>query len=349
MHNPTEQQVRDWVTARAIADENQCEKLVLRHLTMESRPQGDVVEVPVMLDEGLPVKDADAIARQVVDAAQADANNIGGSVQMYALYAYYKKNPDYTPRKVFRISPESELDRDVSPSEPPTDKGLASQAMRHLEGVMRVSVQSQGYLFSMMERQLQRLQDKDERNGQQQVDMMLLVQEVLDGSHGRRLKERKEEAVLNMREDALEYLKVAAPILLNRLAGKPLFPEKNKSFMLMASLLENLRPEQQAFLRDGLDPAQMSVLAEILAEYEKDKAAFQGKEGQPDLGMGRNEMPPNPGGEEVPNSPKMFQKVRDKIQSGEDEPSRDPIIRRLEQIGADFAGRMSKKDEKKDE
>ena len=206
MHNPTEQQVRDWVTARAIADENQCEKLVLRHLTMESRPQGDVVEVPVLLDEGLPVKDADAIAREVVGAAQADANNIGGSVQMYALYAYYKKNPDYTPRKVFRISPESELDRDVAPSEPPTDKGLASQAMRHLEGVMRVSVQSQGYLFSLMERQLQRLQDKDERNGQQQVDMMLLVQEVLDGAHGRRLRERKEEATLNMREDALEYL-----------------------------------------------------------------------------------------------------------------------------------------------
>ena len=346
MHNPTEQQVRDWVTARAIADENQCEKLVLRHLTMESRPQGDVVEVPVMLDEGLPVKDSETIAKEVVAAAQADANNIGGSVQMYALYAYYRKNPDYTPRKVFRISPESELDRDVAPSEPPTDKGLASQAMRHLEGVMRVSVQSQGYLFSLMERQLQRLQDKDERNGQQQVDMMLLVQEVLDGAHGRRLKERKEEATLNMREDALEYLKVAAPILLNRLAGKPLFPEKNKAFMLLASLLENLRPEQQKFLRDGLDPAQMSVLAEILAEYEKDKAAFQGKEGQPDLGMQRDELSPDPETEEAPGSPKMFQKVKDKIQSGNVSPSRDPIIRRLEQIGSDFASRLTEKDEK---
>ena len=346
MHNPTEQQVRDWVTARAVADENQCEKLVLRHLTMESRPQGDVAEIPVLVDEGLPVKDTEAIAREVVAAAQADANNIGGSVQMYALYAYYRKKPDYIPRKVFRISPESELDRDVTPSEPPTEKGVASQLMRHLEAVQRVSVQSQGYLFGMMERQLQRLQDKDERNGQQQVDMMLLVQEVLDGAHGRRLKERKEEAVLNMREDALEYLKVAAPILLNRLAGKPLFPEKNKAFMLLASLLENLRPEQQKFLRDGLDPAQMSVLAEILAEYEKDKAAFQGKEGQPDLGMQRDELSPDPETEEAPGSPKMFQKVKDKIQSGNVSPSRDPIIRRLEQIGSDFASRLTEKDEK---
>ena len=93
----------------------------------------------------------------------------------------------------------------------------------------------------------------------------------------------------------------------------------------------------------------MSVLAEILAEYEKDKAAFQGKEGRPDLGGRRDEPPPEPG-EEIPDSPRMFQKVRDKIQTGEGEPSRDPIIRRLEQIGADFAGRMkdaeaSKKDE----
>ena len=47
---------------------------------------------------------------------------------------------------------------------------------------------------------------------------------------------------------------VGKSTLLNRLAGKPLFPEKNKAFMLLASLLENLRPEQQKFLRDGLDP-----------------------------------------------------------------------------------------------
>ena len=343
MQNPTEQQVKDWIAARVLADNDECVKIVLRHLTMEGRHQGDVLDVPVLVDEGLPVKDAESLARQVVDAAQADADSIGGSVQMYALYAYYKKKPE-CPRKVFRISPESELDRDVTPSEPPTEKGVASQLMRHLEAVQRISVQSQGYLFGMMERQLQRLQDKDERNGQQQVDMILLVQEILDGGHSRRLTERKEEAVISMREDAMGYLKVAAPIILNRLAGKPVFPEKNKSFMLLASLLENLRPEQQALLRDGLDPAQMSVLAEILGEYEKDKAAFEGNT-QP------NERPPQSPdlvpSEVVPRPPRLFQSTRDRIQAGDDELSRDPVIRRLEQIGSDFASRMSTKDEKK--
>jgi hypothetical protein len=218
--------------------------------------------------------------------------------------------------------------------------------MRHLEAVQRISVQSQGYLFGMMERQLQRLQDKDERNGQQQVDMMLLVQEVLDGAHGRRLTERKEEAVINMREDAMGYLKVAAPILLNRLAGKPLFPEKNKSFMLLASLLENLRPEQQKFLRDGLDPAQLSVLSEILGEYEKEKAAFEGGDSRPSEPAPQSpDLVPS---EVVSQPPRLFQSTRDRIQSGSDELSRDPIIRKLEQIGADFASRTSAKDEKKE-
>jgi hypothetical protein len=246
------------------------------------------------------------------------------------------------------VSPQlADFDRDVSPSEPPSEKGMAAQAMRHLEAVMRTSTASQGYLFSLLERQVQRLQDKDERSDQQKIDMMLLVQDVIDGAHTRRLAERKEEASQGMKENAIEYLKVAGPILLNRLAGKPLFPEKNKAHMLMASLLENLRPEQQAFLRDGLDPSQLSVLAELMGEYEKDKAEFEGKSPRAPQAAG-NSLPPTdePDGEETPRPARMFQKVRDRLLEGDELPQ-DPVLRRLEQRGASFTKHLTDKVEDK--
>jgi hypothetical protein len=340
----TEHQVGQWVRDQVLAKKLECKELVLRHVTMDSRPQGDVASYDIPVGDLTPAHDVDTIVGQVMESAQADADSVGGSVQMYALYATFK-NSDHVFRKVFRVSPQTDFERDVKPSEPPTNEGLAGQAMRHLEAVMKTSVASQGYLFSLLERQLQRLQDKDERSDQQKLDMMMLVQEVIDGSHTRRLAERKEEASQGMKENALEYLKVAAPIILNRLAGKPLFPEKNKSFMLMASLLENLRPDQQALLRDSLDPAQLSVLAEVLGEYERDKAEFEKRSPASTLQAAGNSLPPTEesGDPESPRTPRIFQKVRDRLLEVDDRP-RDPVLQRLEQRGADFTRHLTVKD-----
>jgi len=339
-----EHQVRQWICDQVIAKKLNCEKLVLRHVTLEGRPQGDVDQYDIPTGDLTLAHDVDVMTGQIMAAAQADADAVGGSVQMYALYASFK-DTDYLPRKTFRVSPQlADFDRDVSPSEPPSEKGMAAQAMRHLEAVMRTSTASQGYLFSLLERQVHRLQDKDERSDQQKIDMMLLIQDVLDGAHSRRLAERKEEASQGMRENAMEYLKVAGPILLNRLAGKPLFPEKNKAHMLMASLLENLRPEQQAFLRDSLDPAQLSVLAELMGEYEKDKVEFEGKSPKAPQATG-NSLPPATdldGDEESPRPSKMFQKVRDRLLEGDELPQ-DPVLRRLEQRGANFTKHLTEK------
>jgi hypothetical protein len=345
-----EHQIQQWIRDQVLAKKLDCEKLVLRHVTMDGRPQGDVDQYTIPVGDLALAHDVDVIAGQIMSAAQADADAVGGSVQMYALYASFK-NVDYTPRKTFRVSPQvADFDRDVTPSEPPTDKGLTSQAMRHLEAVMKTSVTSQGYLFSLLERQLQRLQDKDERSDQQKIDMMLLVQDVIDGAHSRRLEERKAEAGQAMKENAMEYLKVAGPIILNRLAGKPVLPEKNKSFMLMASLLENLRPEQQAFLRDSLDPSQLSVLAEIMGEYEKDKATFEGKTAGSTPRAAGNSLPPTEESDDAdaPKPPRMFQTVKDRLLEG-DELSKDPVIQRLEQRGASFKQHLAGKDDKSSE
>jgi hypothetical protein len=346
-----EMQIGDWIREHVvIADggRGRCRRLVLRHSNLEGHPQGDVTSIPIPNDEGL-AGEVDMIINKLVDAAQRDANDFGGTIQKYILFAYYADDPNYVPRKMFRVAANDEITRDTSPSEPPTEKGLVSQTMRHLEAVMKTATMGQSFMTEHLIRQIGKLQDKDERSEQQRIDLLLLVQETIDNSHRRRLDERKEEMEQSIKEGIFEQLKVAIPIILNRLAGKPLLPEQDKSFMLMAALLENLRPEQQAFLRDGLDPPQAAVLAEILGEYEKKKASFMvGRQipGRQQLVM-ENALPPPTGDKSTTpeGSPNplgtMFQNVRDRVATGADSESDDEVIRNLERKGTDFMSRLA--------
>ena len=222
---------------------------------------------------------------------------------------------------------------------------------------MKTATMSQSFMTEHLIQQIGKLQEKDERSDQQRIDLLLLVQETINDSHRRRLDERREEMEQTIKEGVFEQLKVAIPIILNRVAGKPLLPEQDKSFMLMAALLENLRPEQQVFLRDTLDPNQSAVLAEILGEYEKKKASFMG----PSRGVGTREItgeqipgqqplvldnalpPPMEDGEQSPNNTlaKMFQNVKERVSTGADTQSDDEVIQKLERLGRDFNSRMA--------
>ena len=351
-----EQQIAEWIrehVSMAVAGRGRCKRLVLRQMSLESKPQGDVNSFNIPQDEGL-AGETDMLVNRIVDAAQRDANDFEGGVQKYALFAYYSDDPNYVPRKIFRVAADDEVRRDLSPSEPPTEKGLVSQVMRHLEAVMRTSTVSTGVVIENMTRQLRDHQEAKKVTDKQTVDLMLLVQANINEAHRRRLDERKEEMEMGIKEGLFEQLKVAVPIILNRISGKPILPEQDKSFMLMAALLENLRPEQQAFLRDGLDPPQAAVLGEILGEYEKKKAAFLGGSqklpGNENLAVG-NSLPPPPGQEEMSIMPsanpganslrKMFQNVRERTSTGADTDSDDEVIRNLEKHGAQFMSRLA--------
>ena len=337
----------------AVAGRGRCKRVVIRHMSLENKAQGDVASFNIPQDDGL-AGETDMLVNKLVDAAQRDANDFEGGIQKYALYAYYTGDPNYVPRKIFRVAADDEVTRDVNPSEPPTERGLVAQTMRHLEAVMKTSTVATGVIIENMTRQLRDHQEAKKVTDQQTVDLMLLVQENINEAHRRRLDERREEMEMGIKEGLFEQLKVAIPIILNRISGKPLLPEQDKSFMLMAALLENLRPEQQAFLRESLDPPQAAVLGEILGEYEKKKATFMG--GSQKLPGGgaltvENSLPPpteqgelqtmtqaSPGAASLG---KMFQNVRERTSTGADEESDDEVIRNLEKHGLRFMSRMA--------
>ncbi len=338
-----EQQIESWIRREVAFPEKKlgkCEKVVVRHLNLEKKPQGDVATIPIRLEPGAE-DEIDPILHQIADAAQTDANDLKGGVQLYAVYAYFSGDRSYCPRKVFRVAAEEEMERDVSPTEPPTEKGLVAQTMRHLESVMRLTTISSTANLQTLQRENARLSEMTERASQQQLDLMVLVQDLLNEGTKRRLAERREEAGLAMKEEAMSKLAALVPVIINRVAGKPILPEEDKSFMLMSAFLENLSEEQQQQFFTGLSDTQKMTLAEILAEYEKKKSKWLEGQKQTILGKKNALPPPNPNqptpidAVPVPTSLSMQDRMK-----GIQEPSKDPVLKQLEKDGQQFASRF---------
>lgn len=280
-----ENNIKDWVRRNVLtldAEKGRCHKLVIRHLTVEKKPDADVHTVNIPGDpsiEGTEI--ADKVILDIAQAAQRDANDLNG-LQTYAVYAYYTTDKNWVPRKIFRVAAEDEVERErEGNSEPPSEKGLLSQLMRHNETNNKNSLVAMGYILQTFQKEIQQQREQNKIFMNQQIDMTILVQEVLDGSSKRRIEEKQSEIQVSMIEGVFEHLKIGLPILINRLAGKEVFaPKMERELYMLATLFEGLAPEQQAELTNMLRPEQLSILAELLGMYEERKHKFLKQHGE---------------------------------------------------------------------
>lgn len=334
-----EQQLGPWMLQHvAFPDKKlhgRCDKIVLRHLNIERKNQGDVAAFPVKLEEGAE-DEIQPLLSQISEAAQSDANDLKSGVQLYAVYAYFTLDKSYSVRKLFRVSAEEEMERDAMPTEQPTEKGLVAQTMRHLEAVMRHSTISSSMQLQTMQRENARLSEMNERFSQQQVDFLVLMQDLMNDATKRRLAEKREEAGLAMKSEAIEKLSALAPVIINRIAGKPILPEPDKSFMLINALLENLSDDQQQSLMGMLSDSQKMVLAETMTEYEKRKSRTQ--QGSPTILGKPNELPTSMPGQAIERAqPDGILATR---MTASEEKTTDPKLQKIEQDGDNFMSRF---------
>ena len=255
-----------------------CYKLGIKHYSINKKPQGDVTVIPVPASLSTDAGGIDALISQVVQAAQEDANNLKSGIQLYAVFAHYKKNPGYTPRCYFRVSAEEEYDPEVSgcdPSEPSNEKGLVSQLMRHCEAIMRTSTMNTSYIIEALRQENANQRMLINQQAEQSVEMGAIIQESLDNFTARRISEREAETKQNMMAAVFEHLKLLFPVILNKLAGQPIAPETDASFNLLAALFESMSQEQQqALVEQFLKPEQIPLFAEFLETYDKRKKAL---------------------------------------------------------------------------
>jgi hypothetical protein len=234
-------------------------------------------------DEGGPFEHSDGaldeLAAAIADRVLEDAIGLGG-VQRYVVIAYGldKVIGRLTLRENADASGAGRLPGDPLDSEPPTEKGLLTQTMRHLEISERTHATVVANIFAMQTRMLH---EKDERIAhleERHWETVIAAEQLVSDHHRRQLENRAADQKAEAMREVLGTFLQLAPTAVNKLAGRRVLPEKTSPALVgLRALVGTLKPEQLEALKFVLTPAQLENFSEIVtsevAEEEKKTAS----------------------------------------------------------------------------
>ena len=240
------------------------------------------------------------LAESIVCAAADDADGqSGGTPQQYVALFYMEETPDQPASRLpFRLSNAEQFAPEGSAlaTEPPTEKGLISQTIRHNEFLVRTSFGALGSAASQLERHNHMLADQVARLTEQVFEMQRERQELLDRDTDRLLEMERFEAETKQRERVTNAVLSAGKGFVGMLAngGKPLQlpvstvttgsegggdggeasgePETVPAAAVVAldqlqDLFRSLTPEQTQAIAGALTPVQLGSLMMLYHQF----------------------------------------------------------------------------------
>lgn len=244
------------------SDGSTIDRIVVRHASGGMRaPEVESVKVsdPTELS-------AAKLAARIFDAAEQDADGLGGSVQRYVCHAYYgaSREPE-CGRCVFAVHREDEMSGGTLDTEPPNATGLVAQALRHNEANARITMGATqvvvGQMTRLIEMQASRIQELESQLHEARMSGDELA---LQREEAKRVAEKEDR-----RDKVLfESLQTIAPIVLAKLSAQggaaPQLPQAAKD-VVVDKLLSSVTQEQFAQLQAILNTDQLAL---FVAAYE---------------------------------------------------------------------------------
>lgn len=256
---------------RETEEDGPLRKLVLSHVANgKLGNEVHTVSVPKR-DNRENLEDFISLAINEFDAAsEQDANGIGGT-QTYIIQSVFGDNEEKTrarARFTFRVFGDEEEDTGEVSSEPATKSGLLTQLMRHNEGLTKSLVAANAQIISTLQRTIARQAEQLEKSDEQRIEGFRIMEDLLSEKNKRDIEAAREAHALDMKQDALNSVKMLLPVAINKMVGKHVLPEnlsaKEAQFKALA---ESMTPDQFAGILSNLSPAQQIALTELLGDF----------------------------------------------------------------------------------
>lgn len=199
-------------------------------------------------------------AERIEEAAETYARGLRGTQRFALLVFRGDAAKPQGPRFPFVVEAEETGGYD---SEPATSEGLAGQAMRHTEAMARMLIQSVGPTVNALQKTIDRLSARSEKLEARQLETIELIEELQTERHHREIAAAKADAQNKLMGELGTELKLLAPAIVNRLAGKNVIPlREDPTVLAWRRLFESLNDEQRAKMLELLDDKQKIALAE---------------------------------------------------------------------------------------
>jgi hypothetical protein len=163
-------------------------------------------------------RNPEELAQEIQDAAQRDVQSrVTGLPQRYVVYAFRAQNEDHESQHAFLVRPGMHLSKQGEDSEPPTERGVIAQSMRHGEAVHRLFISGGDVLIGRLAAELER--ERDARTKAEQVNWSMFekYQGLLDREHERRVTEAKELMKARRVDELMGVVTALLPILATKL------------------------------------------------------------------------------------------------------------------------------------
>lgn len=162
----------------------------------------------------------DDLAQEMQDAAQRDAQSrVSGLPQRYVVYAFRAQSEDHESQHAFLVRPGSHVSRLGEDSEPPNDKGVIGQSMRHSEQVHRLLITGGDVMVGRLASELEKERDARQKAEQLNWSVFEKYQSLLDREHERRIAEAKELMKARRVDELMGVVTALVPILATKLMG----------------------------------------------------------------------------------------------------------------------------------
>jgi hypothetical protein len=196
--------------------------------------------------------------------ADGYAQDLPGSTQMFSLVAFYGDSPEPQAKHPFKVQTETEFES--LGTEAPSEKGVMTQSMRHLESLHRENnIMTRHLVDALVET------NKEQRDiiRDQNVEMRqtyTVLRELMLGRLTEEHKFKMEEAKAIQQQQLWEKLLEFGPLLLNSIVGGKLIPASKTDSMLLDAVVRTVPREKLAELAQYI-PSELA--APLLSRLEE--------------------------------------------------------------------------------
>lgn len=222
-------------------------------------------------------KQPDEITEFIISEIEQDCKNFNG-FQAYSLFYFTEKGgQDPRGRLIVKIAGNQEEDPyEITGTEPATEKGQISQSMRHVEALMRITLQNVNSQMSFYERRLESQERILERSAEREIRILELIGNLEDRKLERDLEHKRLERSEKVKDKLMGKIDMFLPVLAAKMlpSSAPANGVNGLDPRLMP-LLESLTEEQMHKLFETLTDDQRASLFEIYTSYKKAKEESQ--------------------------------------------------------------------------
>lgn len=252
---------------RCAYDANPANKLVVRHISAGNRFGNEVVVY--QLSPSISPDDLEVLVNQIEEVTVDDAEGLASGLQKYAILAEREGGEKYPGRCLFAIAGSDDMEEGLD-SEPANANGLVRQLMRHLEVVQRTAQMGTGHIIQMQARTIEQLAEQNQKMQSKHLEVIDNLEQLKSEQFAREIEAKREEVKMNVIKDMASKVQTLLPLVVNKLGGKKLLPEKTTSGeQMVMGLMESLKPEQMEKIAEVLSPEQMTVIMQVYQNMQE--------------------------------------------------------------------------------